>query len=235
MTDRRDEHGDDSLRRLVRLTRDTLASSGEHTESDEVGFVRLREARAARRTGGRRLVWVATALGVLAVAGGGAAGRLARTGPPLTFEIVDGRGAGGDSSASGTRIVFSDGSELAINDGARAAVRDLRPNGGRAFLARGHARAFFVPRPGARWRLDVGPYAVEVGGEVTGTAFDVAWSDDGQTFEMWQRAGSARVTGPLIGNGMALTHGQHLSTHVRDNKIVLDTHSPAPETDHHSR
>lgn len=228
MTDRLDEHGDDSLRKLVRLTRDTLASSGDQTEVDEAGFVRLREARAARSPGRRRRAWAFAGLGLLGVTGGAFAWRVARSGAALTFEIVDDSAAGDPAASTGTRILFSDGSELAISGGARAAIRDLRANGGRAVLARGHARAFFVPRPGARWRLDVGPYAIELGGEITGTAFDVTWSDETQTLELWQRAGSARVTGPLIGNGMALSHGQHLSTHVRDNKIVLDTHSPAP-------
>jgi hypothetical protein len=229
MTDQLDEHDDDSLRRLVRLTRDSLAASGDGSELDEIGFVRRREARAGRHPGRRWLAWAAAAVAVMAAGAGLAAWRVARGAAALTFDIFDGGGSGPTTpETAGTRLLFSDGSELSIGDGARATVRDLRANGAHIVLARGHGRAFFVPRPGARWRLEVGPYGIEVGGEVTGTAFDVTWSDETQTLELWQRAGSARVTGPLIGNGMALTHGQHLSTHVRDNKIVLDTHSRAP-------
>ncbi|HEY4393788.1 MAG TPA: tetratricopeptide repeat protein, partial [Polyangia bacterium] len=41
-------------------------------------------------------------------------------------------------------------------------------------------------------------------------------------FDVWLQKGSVRVNGPLIGDGIAMTRGQHLRTRVKDNKILLD-------------
>jgi ferric-dicitrate binding protein FerR (iron transport regulator) len=220
-----DDQGDDALRRLVRLTRETLAEDA--IPGDESELLRLRAQRDAPPARRRRGSGVAIGLGALALAAVAApfVWRLTRPGPPLTFEIVQGAAEPGAPDGN-TRMCFSDGSEIALEDKARAEVRDLRAEGGRILLVRGRARAYVVPRPQARWQIAAGPYLVEVAGEVTGTVFDLAWSDEEQALELWQRKGSARVTGPLIGTGMALTHGQHLSTHVRDNKMLLDSRSP---------
>jgi hypothetical protein len=76
-----------------------------------------------------------------------------------------------------------------------------------------------VPKPHARWQVAAGPYVVQV----TGTIFDVQWSGDSEAFDVWLEKGSVRVSGPLIGDGIAMTHGQHLLTRVKDNKILLDS------------
>ena len=176
-----------------------------------------RPARRLRR-------WLAVGLGLAVVAGAGIP--LARTlshGPaPLSFQIIPGSTADAadlHASSAATRLHFSEGSEIALEVEARAEVRDLGPNGARIVLADGLARAYFVPRPQARWKVAAGPYVIEV----TGTVFDVEWSEERQGLDLWLRKGSVRVTGPLISGGVVMTHGQHLATRVRDNKFVLDT------------
>ena len=66
--------------------------------------------------------------------------------------------------------------------------------------------------------------------QVTGTVFDVQWASESEAFDVWLEKGSVRVNGPLIGDGIAMTHGQHLRTRVKDNKILLDDQrADAPE------
>jgi FecR protein len=130
-----------------------------------------------------------------------------------------------------TRIRFSDGSEIALDREARAQVSNVTPVGARIVLSNGRAHTFFVPKPHARWQVAAGPYVVQV----TGTIFDVQWSGDSEAFDVWLEKGSVRVSGPLIGDGIAMTHGQHLLTRVKDNRILLDSQradaaEPTPAT-----
>jgi ferric-dicitrate binding protein FerR (iron transport regulator) len=183
-------------------------------------------ARRARRRAGRWLA-VALGLGVLAGAGIPVARTVSRGPGPLSFQIVPGGpedAADVQASPAATRLHFSEGSEIALEAGARAEVRDLGPNGARIVLAEGLARTYFVPRPQARWQVAAGPYLIAV----TGTVFDIEWSEERQALDLWLRKGSVRVTGPLINGGVVMTHGQHLSIRVRDNKFVLDTRAESP-------
>jgi hypothetical protein len=226
---------DEALERLIGLTRETLSNeaAGRFWPVDESGLRRL-EAGGRRRT---RLRWQAvSALGfaALLIVAAPAAWFAVRRPGPLTFEVINGTvGAAGEilPAEAGTRIRFSDGSEIALDREARAQVSDVTRVGARIVLSNGRAHTFFVPKPGARWQVAAGPYVVRV----TGTIFDVQWSSDGEAFDVWLQKGSVRVSGPLIGDGIAMTHGQHLLTRVKENQILLDSDSqradaPAPET-----
>jgi hypothetical protein len=223
------DSGDEALRLLVRLTRETF--SDEATRDvwpvDENGLRRLE-----RGTGWRaRLRWpVVSLLGLtaLAVVAAPVAWFSAHRAAPLTFEVIDGTvGAAGEilQGQIGTRIHFSDGSEIALGREARAQVGDLVAEGGRIVLSNGRAHTFFVPRPHTRWQVVAGPYVVQV----TGTIFDVQWSEQNQAFDVWLQKGSVRVSGPLISDGMAVTHGHHLLTRVKDNKVLLDSQTEPAE------
>ena len=184
------------------------------------------ERRPPRRIGR----WLAAGLAAAVLAGAGIplARTLSRGPTALSFQIVPGPSSADAAdlraSPAATRLHFSEGSEIALEVDARAEVQDLGPNGARIVLAEGMARTYFVPRSQARWQVAAGPYLIEV----TGTVFDVEWSDSNQSLDLWLRKGSVRVTGPLISGGVVMTHGQHLSTRVRDNKFVLDTRVEAP-------
>ena len=213
---------DEALRRLVGLTRETLSEDATRVfwPVDESGLRRLESGGRSRG----RLRWQAvSAIGfaALLLVAAPAAWFKVRSPGPLTFEVINGTvGAAGEilPAEAGTRIRFSDGSEIALDRDARAQVSDVTPVGARIVLSNGRAHTFFVPKPGARWQVAAGPYVVQV----TGTIFDVQWSGDSEAFDVWLEKGSVRVSGPLIGDGIAMTHGQHLLTRVKDNKILLD-------------
>ena len=235
---RADGQQDEGLHRLVELTRQTLSDEAtrEHWPADESGLRRLQ--RPSR--GGVRLRWqVVSAIGfaALLLVGAPAAWFAARSPGPLTFEVINGTvGVTGEIRPAiaenvSTRIRFSDGSEIALDREARAQVSNVTPLGARIVLTNGRAHTFFVPKPHARWQVAAGPYVVQV----TGTIFDVQWSGDSEAFDVWLEKGSVRVSGPLIGDGIAMTRGQHLLTRMRDNKIQLDSQradaaEPAPPT-----
>jgi hypothetical protein len=221
---------DEALQRLVELTRGTLSDEATryHWPADESGLRRLESG--ARPRG--HLRWQAvSAMGfaaLLMVAAPAAWFAVQRPGP-LTFEVINGTvGAAGEilPAQAGTRIRFSDGSEIALDRDARAQVSEVTRVGARIVLSNGRAHTFFVHKPEARWQVAAGPYVVQV----TGTVFDVQWAGDNQAFDVWLEKGSVRVSGPLIGDGIAMTHGQHLRTRVKDNKILLDDQrADAPE------
>jgi hypothetical protein len=222
---------DEALERLVGLARTTLTDEAtrEHWPVDERGLRRV-ESRARPRG---RLRWQAvSALGLAALllVAAPAAWFAAHRPGPLTFEVINGTvGVAGQilPAQAGTRIRFSDGSEIALERDARAQVSDVTRVGARIVLSNGRAHTFFVHKPAARWQVAAGPYVVQV----TGTIFDVQWSDEAQAFDVWLRKGSVRVNGPLIGDGIAMTHGQHLRTRMKDDKVLLDDQradAPAP-------
>jgi hypothetical protein len=221
---------DEALQRLVELTRATLndEATRDHWPVDESGLRRV-ESRARPRG---RLRWQAVstmAFAALVLVAAPTAWFAMRRPGPLTFEVINGTvGVAGEilPAQAGTRIRFSDGSEIALDRDARAQVSDVTRVGARIVLSNGRAHTFFVHKPAARWQVAAGPYVVQV----TGTVFDVQWSDDAQAFDVWLQKGSVRVNGPLIGDGIAMTHGQHLRTRVKDDKILLDDQrADAPE------
>ncbi len=235
---RADSRQDEGLRKLVDLTRATLSDQAtrENWPADESGLRRLERPHRGRV----RLRWQAvSAIGfaALLLVAAPAAWFAARRPGPLTFEVINGTiGVTGEIRPAvaenvSTRIRFSDGSEIALDREARAQVSNVTPVGARIVLLNGRAHTFFVPKPHARWQVAAGPYVVHV----TGTIFDVQWSGDREAFDVWLEKGSVRVTGPLIGEGIAMTHGQHLLMRVRDNKILLDSQradaaEPVPAT-----
>jgi hypothetical protein len=223
---RADGRQDEGLHKLVELTRGTLSDEAtrEHWPADESGLRRLQRPNRGRF----RLRWQAmSAIGfaALLLVAAPAAWFAARSPGPLTFEVINGTvGVTGEIRPAiaenvSTRIRFSDGSEIALDREARAQVSNVTPAGARIVLSNGRAHTFFVPKPHARWQVAAGPYVVQV----TGTIFDVQWSGDSQAFDVWLEKGSVRVSGPLIGDGIAMTHGQHLLTRVKDNRILLDS------------
>ena len=232
-----EDAGDVGLRRLIDLAQATLNDEAIKRvwPADEYGLRRLE--RPERR---RRVRWPAVSLvglAALVLVGAPFAWFAARQPGPLTFEVINGtvgaageiQSAGVPSADVGARIRFSDGSEIALDRDARAQVSDVTAVGARIVLSNGRAHTFFVPRPHGHWQVAAGPYVVQV----TGTIFDVQWSGDGQAFDVWLQKGSVRVSGPLIGDGLAMTHGQHLLTRMKDRKILLDsqaepTAEPAP-------
>ena len=200
----------------MRLTRETLTDESWPAREGELR--RLQDRLGTTRP---RVRWsLVAALSALAVMLP-AAWLVLKQPSALTFEVIHGTvAASGEIRPldSGTRIQFSDGSQVVLDDGARTQVRDLAADGARIVLTRGRAHTYFVPRPHAHWQVAAGPYVVQV----TGTIFDVEWSEENQALDVWLHKGSVTVRGPLIDGGVVMTRGQHLLMRIRDNKIVLD-------------
>lgn len=217
---------DDGLKQLLQLSREALDEQTWPATEGELR--RLQDRVSAPRP---RLRWAVVPGLAVAMAAVPAAWVTLRRPTALTFEVIHGTVAASGEirpvestqhpADGGTRIHFSDGSEVVLDQESRTQVRDLAADGARIVLSQGRAHTFIVPRPHARWQVAAGPYVVQV----TGTVFDVEWSEANQALDVWLRKGSVRVHGPLIGGGVVMTRGQHLLTRIRDNKIVLDSDS----------
>lgn len=162
---------------------------------------------------GRRRPWLLP----LALAGGLAAAAavyLLRT-PALGFTVDGAAVAEGGylESPAGAEAAlrFSDGTEVHLAERSRGRVAWTGPHGARVMLERGRARVKVVPRKGSQWQFDAGPCLVQV----TGTKFDLRWSDEDQVLELGLSSGSVIVRGPPAPNGVAMHAGQRLVMDVR--------------------
>jgi len=213
---------------LVKLAQREL--HGDTVLSDDAGFARL-QIRMSRPKGFWTRGWVA------GVAVAGSATVLAAAlffvqgaDPKLSFQV-----AGGALDSSGrvvgqehTKIRFSDGSEATLERGAEARITNVTERGAEVVLSHGRMNLHIAKKPEASWKVAAGPYDVRV----TGTAFDVSWSNQSQAFDLRMQTGAVIVTGPLAGSGIVLRAGQHLFGGVAEGRLTVEgteaTASPAP-------
>ncbi len=202
---------------LIRLAQREL--HGDSPLSDEAGFARL-QARMAAPARSWASGWVA---GAAALASAGAVGAVllfTSTQQAITFEVAGGKlgqsgqVVGGDA----TRIRFSDGSEATLERGAEAQVAHLTEHGAEVVLKRGSMRVHITKKPQAAWKVAAGPYQVQV----TGTAFDVSWSNQAQAFDLRMESGAVIVTGPLALSGIPLRAGQHMFGGVAEGRLTVE-------------
>jgi hypothetical protein len=215
------QHSDRALRRLCELAR--AAFSEDLTAREEAGRMRLELALSAHPRPRRALTvafaLTATAATVLLAL------RWHQSAPSIGFRVVPETGVAHATQDLGSagRIDFSDGSRVSVAAEASASVTSIDARGARIRLDRGHLSANIVHLPQASWSIAAGPYQVLV----TGTAFDMNWSPDAQTLELWLRQGSVLVKGPSAGQGLAVVAGQHVLASATSGQIVLDALVPA--------
>jgi hypothetical protein len=101
-------------------------------------------------------------------------------------------------------VDFSDGSSLMLRSLGRLRVTNTDSRGATLLLERGRLDASIRHRPSSRWRVDVGPYAVQV----TGTRFNVTWDPDNGDFGLALLDGTVAVRGPGISAPITLEVGQ---------------------------
>lgn len=202
---------------LVELVRQTYPET--ESVGDGRGLARFELAwfqnRAPRQRGGLRIL--VAAMATLALVGGGLA--TYRHFDKLTYQVVNGavgpegmvRGSGAGQAKGETTILFSEGSEIALGQSARARVDGTTSNGGRVIVESGTVHARIVHRKNTRWFVEAGPYTIRV----TGTAFKVKWSWNDERIDIHMDRGSVVVTGPLAPAGVTLTAGMSLTANPR--------------------
>lgn len=204
--------------RLTRLAESELDGSARAGDDSWLSDVATRVA-ARRRT--RRVRVGAVSAGFAMAA---SVALFAFTRPAtLTYAVLNG-GEKADYvlAQSGTKIRFSDGSEVSLDRGAEAKIAKVDAHGARVNLRRGEAHLEVVKNHETAWYVDAGPYTVHV----TGTAFDVSWSEKERVFELTLQHGSVIVSGPQVGSGVAVRPGQRMIGRA-DGYVVVEGPKPA--------
>jgi TolA-binding protein len=223
---------DPSIVKLAELARSQLGVMSDLQKVRGLHGVvaKLGQARASSSTVRSRRFWLATA-GAATVLG-----LLAWTfGPsllgsrPLTFAMTQGEIQAGGYFRSGTQtaIRFSDGTKLDLMANARGRIASVDARGARVMLDEGEEHVEVVPRAGARWQFDAGPFVVHV----QGTAFALAWKGDEGRLDLRLDKGAVTVNGPLSGEAIALRPGQWLTVRLAAREVfVRDFDCAAPPT-----
>jgi hypothetical protein len=219
-----------AFQQLGKLLRDATPPPSLHGHVE--GRVKLVAALARARTRSRvRSVFVG-----LVLAGAVAAGAIgfvrARAPSPISWHIDNGVvGARGYISIAPTapsaRLVFDDGSDVTLADGFRGRVARTSDVGAELVLEQGRARVHVQHRDQTEWLVEAGPFAVRV----TGTEFSVVWAAESETFDVWMHSGRVVIMGPVLGDALSLSAGQHVRARVRGSTVEIDsaTESETPE------
>ena len=220
----RDGQADEALVNALGQAARAVAAS-EPAGATPAAWHRLNRARVQPPHRARPLIWAA--LGATACASLVATIAVVRhlRPPALTYDVSGGAvPSSGQVEAGplGSAVRFSDGTEIALDANARLAVSAAGPHGAHLRLQSGaaHFRVMHLPR--AAWAVEAGPYVVEV----TGTEFDVRWSEREQTVEVKMVSGSVRVSGPLLTERVALGKGQHLLARPGMGDLRIDDGRP---------
>lgn len=114
-------------------------------------------------------------------------------------------------------IRFSDGAEVALSQGSRARLATLDSVGAHLVLESGSLDVRVPPNHGARYRLSLGPFAVDV----TGTRFDVGFRPSDEVFTLTLREGKVLVSGCMLGEGRMLLAGEALKASCRTGQFEI--------------
>ncbi len=165
-----------------------------------------RPSRAKVLVGAAALVGVAAAVTIYAVH---------RPSAPLSASVGEHALAVGEwvsaTESAASPIRFSDGSEVKLAVGSRARLATLHAAGAHLVIESGAASVNVTPGRDARYRVSVGPFAVDV----TGTRFDVGFRPSDELFTLSLHEGRVVVSGCVLGEGRPLLAGESLSASCR--------------------
>jgi hypothetical protein len=116
-------------------------------------------------------------------------------------------------------VRFSDGTEVDLGPGSKGRVAEVTGDGARVVLGAGALQARVVHRPRAHWTVAAGPYTIEV----TGTAFDVGWSEASAELDLSLHDGSVVVRGPSLPDGLRVAAGQRLFARASTGEAQLSS------------
>jgi transmembrane sensor len=136
---------------------------------------------------------------------------------PITFNTGIERTAGqlGDliysPGSEPVPVHFSDGTSLSMAASTLARVTETNAHGATVVLENGAMSFAVVHRPASHWSIAAGPFTVFV----TGTKFDVRWSNVEETLVLDLHEGSVTVMGPSLGpSGRRVFPGESLRVSV---------------------
>src|SRR4051794_6523778 len=204
-------------------------------------------ARTETRRRKRRSLFVALTLSSCGVAAGAAALFLAPgvlhdgqrpTQPsavsgeanPLSYRVDNGEiGDGGylrSFGGSGVGLLFTEGTELRLAAGARGRLTSVDGQGARFAIEQGEAEINVIPRTGARWLIDAGPFLITV----HGTTFTAAWDGEREQLDIRMKHGLVSVSGPVADGKIAVRAGQRLTINVPEREALLRPGHAAEES-----
>ncbi len=140
---------------------------------------------------------------------------LFRPSPPgFSLDGADGK-VGRTIRVDGRRTAlaeFTDASQIWINGGTVAAVTAVDDRGATVRMDTGSAYVKVRHKETTRWRIDAGPFTVNV----TGTAFLLSWNRDRQVFDIQMDEGRVMVSGPTLSPARSVSGGQRLTVRLDD-------------------
>jgi len=149
----------------------------------------------------------------------------------LTYRIDGGSVLEGgylrESGHAGIKVLFNEGSKLALTPGTRGRLRAVDKEGALVNIEHGTASFQVTPNSTRRWLVDVGPFLVTV----KGTVFTVSWDPLREQFELRLRQGHVVVSGPVSAGEIALRTGQHLIVNLATTATVITEDKPEQEGD----
>jgi ferric-dicitrate binding protein FerR (iron transport regulator)/TolA-binding protein len=205
---------------LVALARKSL---GQLTPTEHVRGREVLRARLALR---RRVLWSLSLAGVGAAAFAAVLlvpGVLHRSenAPPLAYQVEGGALAlDGRIEASADvepALRFADGTVISLARGTKGRLASVDGRGAHVAIADGTASVNVVPKPHARWRVDAGPFVINV----HGTVFSAAWNEATGRLDVKLERGSVSVEGPVTGGPIAMRAGQRLTVAMRQSRVLL--------------
>ncbi|HEY2510311.1 MAG TPA: hypothetical protein VGI39_05630 [Polyangiaceae bacterium] len=204
---------------LIRLARE--ATTGEVSEAKHVaGRARFltaveEEAGHARSRFAMRSA-MAMAAAVVLVAGGVGVQKWRAAGPEWT---VDGKVASGEfvraPTAASATIDFEDGSAVVLSGASRARV--VHGDHHHVVLEGGKAEVRIGRGVQLAWAFDAGPFTVKA----SKGGLAMAWSGEGEQLDVWPHDAETVVQGGVVGAGVTLHGGDHLTARVREGDLRI--------------
>jgi TolA-binding protein len=207
---------------LADLARKNVGQMSPAEQARGLDTLRARLAFGRWRTG-RPLAYIllgaAAATAVVAIAS--RAGIREEPAPPLAYGVERGAlGPGGVIEARADAepaVRFVDGTVITLARGTKGRLDSVDGRGAHLSISDGTAAVNVVPKPHARWRIDAGPFVINV----HGTVFTAAWNQASGRLDVRMERGLVSVEGPMTGGPIAIHAGQRLTVVPRQSRVVL--------------
>jgi hypothetical protein len=206
-----------------------------HTNAELKRGLRTLRARVATGYARRRTLLRGSLFAATAVASALAAFWVVRVRPPgapapqpaLAVSQIEGGAIfeGGylrQSGDAGIKLSFNEGSTFELAPGTRGRLRAVSHDDVHLAVEHGTAALHITPSRGRRWLVEAGPFSVTV----KGTVFTVSWDPSRELFELSLRDGVVAVSGPTVGDALALRAGQRLSVSLPRARTIITEEPP---------